>query len=110
MKTTRKRYSADFKAKVALEAIRGDLMLAELGPKHRIHHTMNAAWKRQVIEGMASTCAGASEVARASGETEIDKLHSKIGQLERFSIRLHHTRRRRSNWRILGGSRDRGCG
>ena len=30
MKTTRKRYSADFKAKVALEAIRGDLTLAEL--------------------------------------------------------------------------------
>ena len=30
MKTTKKRYSADFKAKVALEAIRGDLTLAEL--------------------------------------------------------------------------------
>ena len=47
MKTTRKRYSADFKAKVALEAIRGDLTLAELGAKHGIHHTMIAAWKRQ---------------------------------------------------------------
>jgi transposase-like protein len=34
MKTTRKRYSADFKAKVALEAIRGELTLAELGAKH----------------------------------------------------------------------------
>ena len=63
MKTTRKRYSADFKAKVALEAIRGDLTLAELGAKHGIHHTMIAAWKRQAIEA------------------EIDKLHSKIGQL-----------------------------
>jgi transposase len=76
MKTTRKRYSADFKAKVALEAIRGDLTLAELGAKHGIHHTMIAAWKRQAIDGMASTFAGASEVARASGEAEIDKLHS----------------------------------
>jgi transposase-like protein len=55
MKTTRKRYSADFKAKVALEAIRGDLTLAELGAKHGIHHTMIAAWKRQAIDGMAST-------------------------------------------------------
>ena len=81
MKTTRKRYSADFKAKVALEAIRGDLTLAELGTKHGIHHTMIAAWKRQAIDGMASTFAGASEVTRASGEAEIDKLHSKIGQL-----------------------------
>jgi transposase len=81
MKTTRKRYSVDFKAKVALEAIRGDLTLAELGAKHGIHHTMIAAWKRQAIDGMASTFSGASEVARASGEAEIDKLHSKIGQL-----------------------------
>jgi transposase len=46
MKTTRKRYSADFKAKVALEAIRGDLTLAELAAKNRVHHTMMASWKR----------------------------------------------------------------
>ena len=46
MKTTRKRYSADFKSKVALEALRGDLTLAALGGKHGIHHTMIAAWKR----------------------------------------------------------------
>jgi transposase len=81
MKTTRKRDSADFKAKVALEAIRGDLTLAELDSKHGIHKTMIAAWKRQAIDGMASTFVGAPEVARASGEAEIDKLHSKIGQL-----------------------------
>ena len=54
-KSTGKRQSADFKAKVALEAIRGDLTLAELGTKHGIHHTMIAAWKRQAIDGMAST-------------------------------------------------------
>ena len=81
MKTTRKRYSADFKAKVSLESIRVDLTLAQLGTKHGIHHTMIAAWKRQAIDGMSSTFAGASEVTRASGEAEIDKLHSKIGQL-----------------------------
>ncbi len=52
MKTTRKRYSADFKAKVALEAIRGDLTLAELAAKHGVHHTMIAAWKRQAIDGI----------------------------------------------------------
>lgn len=42
---------------------------------------MIAAWKRQAIEGMASTFADVSEVARAIGEAEIDKLHWKIGQL-----------------------------
>jgi len=45
-KVTRKRYTAEFKAKVALEAIKGDLTLAELAGKHGIHQTMIATWKR----------------------------------------------------------------
>jgi len=61
MKTTRKRYSAAFKAKVALEATRGDLTLAELATKHDVHHTMIAAWKRQAVDGMATTFLGARE-------------------------------------------------
>lgn len=81
MKTTRKRYSAEFKAKVALEAIRGDLTLAELAAKHGIHHTMIATWKRQAIEGMSATFSGASEAVKASNEADLDKLHAKIGQL-----------------------------
>ena len=81
MKTTRKRYSADFKAKVALEAIRGDLTLAELAAKHGVHHTMIASWKRQDIAGMTGTFSGAGEAARAASEAEVDKLHAKIGQL-----------------------------
>ncbi len=81
MKTTRKRYSADFKAKVALEAIRGDLTLAELAAKHGVHHTMIAAWKRQAIEGMANTFSGAGDAPKAVSESEVEKLHAKIGQL-----------------------------
>jgi transposase len=81
MKTTRKRYSAEFKAKVALEAIRGDQTLAELAAKHGIHHTMIAAWKRQAVEGMAATFSGAGDAAKASREAEVEKLHAKIGQL-----------------------------
>ena len=81
MKMTRKRYSVEFKAKVALEAIRGDLTLAELAAKHGIHHTMIATWKRQAIEGMSATFSGASEAVKASNEADLDKLHAKIGQL-----------------------------
>ena len=81
MKTTRKRYSADFKAKVALEAIRGDLTLAELAAKHGVHHTMIASWKRQAIDGMAGTFSGAGDATRAVSESEVEKLHAKIGQL-----------------------------
>jgi transposase len=46
-KVTRKRYTAEFKAKVDLEAIKGELTLAELAAKHCVHQTMIAAWKRQ---------------------------------------------------------------
>ena len=81
MKKTRKRYSADFKAKVALEAIRGELTLAELAAKHGIHHTMIAAWKRQAVEGLAGTFSGAGDAAKAASEAEVEKLHAKIGQL-----------------------------
>lgn len=81
MKTTRKRYTAEFKAKVALEAIRGELTLAELAAKHGIHPTMIATWKRQAIAGMAATFSGTAEASKAAGEAEIEKLHAKIGQL-----------------------------
>jgi transposase len=86
MKTTRKRYSADFKAKVAMEAIRGDLTLAELVAKHGIHHTMIASWRKQAIEGMAATFSGATHMARASSEAEVEKLHAKIGNWSRNAI------------------------
>lgn len=81
MKTTRKRYTGEFKAKVALEAIRGELTLAELASKHGIHPTMIAIWKRQAIKGMAVTFLGTAEATKAAGETELEKLHAKIGQL-----------------------------
>jgi transposase len=80
-KVTRKRYTAEFKAKVALEAIRGELTLAELAAKHGIHQTMIAAWKKQAVEGMAATFSGKSEAVQATSETEPAKLHAKIGQL-----------------------------
>ena len=80
-KVTRRRYTADFKAKVALEAIRGEFTLAELAAKHGIHQTMIAAWKKQAIEGMAGTFSGKAEVVQATSEAELARLHAKIGQL-----------------------------
>jgi transposase len=80
-KVTRKRYSADFKAKVALEAIKGEQTLAELAAKYGIHHTMIATWKRHAVESMATLFSGKTEAAPAATAADIDKLHAKIGQL-----------------------------
>lgn len=79
----RTRYSAEFKARVALEALRGELTTAQLATKHGIHQTMVGEWKRQAMKGMVAVFSGrstAQESAKAT-EAEVEKLHAKIGQL-----------------------------
>jgi transposase len=83
MTSKRKRYSADFKAKVALEALRGELTTAQLATKHGIHPTMVGEWKKQAMDGLTTVFAersAAVETAKSS-EAEVEKLHAKIGQL-----------------------------
>ncbi len=77
----RKNYSAEFKAKVALEAIRGEATVAELVAKHGVHQTVINTWKRQALEGMAGIFSGKAEANAAEKECQIEKLHTKIGQL-----------------------------
>ncbi len=89
-KVTRKRYGAEFKAKVALEAIRGEQTSAELSAKHGIHQTMIAAWKQQAIGGLALTFSGKAEVVQATGEAK----------LTRLLVEKHGAKTRRS-WRKL---------
>jgi transposase len=77
----RTKYSSDFKAKVALEAIKGEMTLAQLAAKHGVHQTLINSWKRQAIENMATAFSGKAEQAEANREAEVEKLHAKIGQL-----------------------------
>ena len=63
MSGQRKRYSADFKAKVALEAIRGELTIAQLVSKHGVHQTLINGWKKHALEGMVSVFSGRAEAA-----------------------------------------------
>ena len=79
----RKRYGAEFKARVALEALRGELTAAQLATKHGVHQTMVGEWKRQAMDGLVAVFSGkqaAQDKARLS-EAEVEKLHAKIGQL-----------------------------
>lgn len=79
----RKRYGAEFKARVALEALRGELTAAQLAAKHGVHQTMVGEWKKQAVEGLAGVFSGkeaAQDTAKVS-EAEVEKLHAKIGQL-----------------------------
>jgi transposase len=80
-KTKRKRYSAEFKAKVALEAIKGEQTISELGTRYGLHPNMITNWKRQAVENLAETFSTKAERARTDDDPQIKELHAKIGQL-----------------------------
>lgn len=78
---TRRRFSAEFKAKVALEAIRGEQSINELAARYELHPNMLTTWKRQAIENMAAAFTKPSEQPCKGDEDRIKELHAKIGQL-----------------------------
>ncbi len=76
----RTRYSAEFKAKAAKEAIKGEETLAQLASRFSVHPTQISAWKQQALEGMADIFSGKASPRKAH-KMEIKELHAKIGQL-----------------------------
>ena len=76
---TRRNHSPDFKAKVALAAIKGDKTLAELAQQFDVHPNQITAWRAQLLEGAAGLF-GAPPAA-AAAEPDLKELHAKIGQL-----------------------------
>ena len=79
--TTRRRFSAAFKAKVALEAIRGERTISDLATQHQLHPNQITQWKRQAIENLAKAFDDKASDAQVGREAEVTKLHAKIGQL-----------------------------
>jgi transposase len=77
----RKNHSPDFKAKVALEAIREEMTVAELSKKYGVHATQISTWKRAAIQNMSSAFSRRGADPAPANTIEIEKLHSKIGQL-----------------------------
>ena len=77
----RKRHSAEFKAKVALEALRGELTVSQLATKHGVHQTMVGDWKRQALDGLVTVFSGKADAKKGVREEDVEKLHAKIGQL-----------------------------
>jgi transposase-like protein len=53
----RRNFTDQFKAKVALEALRGDRTIQEIAAKHQLHPNQVSQWKRQAVEGMADVFA-----------------------------------------------------
>jgi transposase len=78
-KRPRRNHSPAFKAKVALDAVRGDKTLAELAKQYDVHANQITDWKNQMIERAASVFG--ESAASAEPAVDLKVLHAKIGQL-----------------------------
>lgn len=98
MKRKRRTHSPEFKSKVALAAIQGDLTMAELVKKFDVHANQITEWKKQLLNG-ASDVFGKGAKKAEDTEEAVQALHAKIGQLtmendflERGLERIHGPR------------------
>jgi transposase len=79
MKRKRRNHKPEFKAKVALAALKGDLTLVELSEKYDVHPNQITEWKRQLLSNAEQAFGGQKATEDAAGK--IRELHAKIGQL-----------------------------
>ncbi len=79
--TTRRRFTAEFKARVALEALRGDKTIQEIATKHKVHPNQVSTWKRRAVEGLGAVFSNGPDKARVDHDDEVRDLHAKIGEL-----------------------------
>jgi transposase-like protein len=81
MSNKRKRYNPEFKAKVALAAIKNEETMSELSARFGVHPTMISAWKRALLDS-ASDIFDKNQKAKKQTEKQVDALYKKIGQLQ----------------------------
>ena len=81
MATSRKKYSPEFKAKVALEAIRGEQTVAELAKRYELHPVQISQWKKQLLDDAASVFASPQPAKDKQQTALVDDLYRQIGQL-----------------------------
>lgn len=78
----RKNYSGDFKAKVALEAVKGERTLCELASRYEVHPNQIRTWKKALISGMPDIFTGRRKRRQQDDEEEKGRLYEQIGRLK----------------------------
>jgi putative transposase len=82
MSTQRKSYSAEFKAKAAVEAIQAHRTMNEIAGELGIHPLMLGQWKKQAVEGLPQVFANPRSKADREAESLTERLYQEIGQLK----------------------------
>jgi transposase len=82
-KRTRRKFSADFKAKVVIEALKERNTIEQLAKKYELHPNQITIWKKEFLAN-ASAAFGepAAEASDKTREADMDRLYAKIGRLE----------------------------
>ena len=78
----RKQYTGAFKAKIALEAIKGQRTVQELATAHGVHPNQITTWKKHLLESAEDLFSGARERRDVADEQEKDELYRQIGKLQ----------------------------
>ena len=79
--TRRRQHNPEFKARVALEAVKGERTVAELASRYGVHPTMINQWKKALIEGAAEVFERGRRKEPEIDEATVKELHAKIGEL-----------------------------
>ena len=82
MTTTRKQYSPKFKARVAIEAIRGEKTLSQLGSQFKVHPIQIAKCRKSALEQLPALSVDGRKSKGRKGEAESDALYEEIGRLK----------------------------
>ena len=82
MSRKRRVFSASFKAKVALAAIRGDKTTAELASKYAVHTSQVTAWKKQLLDQAAGLFADGRRRQSDEHSAREEELYEQIGRLK----------------------------
>jgi transposase-like protein len=77
----RKKYSPEYKAKVALAAIKNDETVSELAARFGVHPTMIHNWKRSLLDSAAEVF-DKGQKSKKNRETEFNELYKQIGKLK----------------------------
>ena len=78
--TKRKQHKPEFKARVALEAMKGEQTVGELAGRFGVHPTMIHQWKKALIEGATEVFQRGRTTAEPADAGRIKELHAKIGE------------------------------
>lgn len=82
MANVRKKYTTQEKAKIALEALKGELTISQITAKYGVHSTQISNWKKQALEGIAQSFSGSRGQRQHEQNDLVDELYRQIGQLK----------------------------